>query len=84
MTALEHLKVCELRHNDAPIARVRAHGVEWLSDALNDDAVFWFGRRALERQVRETRKVTLRGSPPWFLEALKRSASSAASSNSRG
>lgn len=74
----------ELRQHDAPIGIVRAGGIDWISEAANDEAIFWAGWHGLERRVREHRAVALAPTPAWYLNAIRHSASAAAASNSRG
>lgn len=74
----------ELRHHDAPIGVVRAGGIDWISDAVNDEAIFWAGWRGLERRVRKDQIMALSPVPGWYAAALTHSASAAAASMTRG
>jgi hypothetical protein len=74
----------ELRHNDAPIGFVRSGGIDWVSEASNDEALFWFGWRALERHVRAGAQRTIPRMPAaWLAQALRHSASLAAASSAK-
>lgn len=74
----------ELRHHDAPIGVVRAGGIDWISEAANDEAMFWAGWHGLERHVQRTRARDVTPPPAWYLNALRHSASAAAASKTRG
>jgi hypothetical protein len=54
----------ELRHNDYVVGNVCAGGTEF-SDACNDDAIGWFGLRALTAHTARARAlgVAFTGSP---------------------
>lgn len=70
----------ECRFHVEPIGIVRAGGIDWISDALNDEAVFWAGWRGIEREVRTGRCRSAVPMPAWYLDALRRSASLASAS----
>jgi hypothetical protein len=74
----------ELRHNDAPLGIVRSGGIDWMSDALNDEALFWAGWRGLERHARAMAARPLAPPGAWIVSALRHSASLAAASRPRG
>src|ERR1700677_2827816 len=74
----------ELRHCDAALGVIRAGGIDLISEALNDEAFFWFGWRGLEHHVRESNRMSHRAPAAWLAEALRHSALAAAASTSRG
>lgn len=75
----------ELRHRGERVGIVRAGAIDWISAALNDEAVFWFGWLGIASQVRAA--PAPKAKPAWFLAAMqdsiRRSAYAAAASNSR-
>jgi len=73
----------ELRLHDAPIGVVRAGGIDWISEAANDEALFWAGWRGLERHARTTRCLSVTPPPAWYLDALRHSAAAVAASRTR-
>jgi hypothetical protein len=74
----------EIRHHGTPLGVVRAGGIDWISDARQDEAFFWFGWHAIKSELRMVRASCAKQPPAWYLNALKHSASLAAASTSTG
>jgi hypothetical protein len=74
----------EIQYHEAPIGIVRSGGIEWISDAMNDEAIFWAGWHGIARQARTARCRSRTPMPAWYLDALRHSVFAAAASKTTG
>jgi hypothetical protein len=81
---VRQIERCYLLHNGEILGYTRAGAIEWISEHRQDEAFFWHGWRWLERHERESNRMAPRPPAAWMVEALKRSASAAAASMTRG